>query len=61
MDASISDLLNTKKQLSTRKIAKSMGISRKTANWHLCNGNFTKVDPLEVGSGKCDVSVWKNK
>ena len=61
MDVAIRDLLAEKKHYSARKIAKTMGISRKSANWHLCNGNFTKVEPEEVGSGKYDLSVWKNK
>lgn len=60
MDVAIRDLLAEKKHYSARNIARTLGLSRKKANWYLTNGDFSLVDPVVVGSGKAKVSVWKN-
>ena len=60
MDAAIRDLLAEKKHYSARNIARSLGLSRKKANWYLSNGDFSLVEPWKVGSGKATVSVWQN-
>ena len=60
MDTAIRDLLADKKYYSARNIARSLGLSRKKANWYLSNGEFSLVEPWKVGSGKAKVSVWQN-
>ena len=52
--------LTQKKYYSTTKFAKTMGESRKKVNWYMFNNpEYSLVDPVEVGSGKRKILVWK--
>ena len=53
MEQTIRALLTQKKYYSTNSIARTLGETRKKVNWH------SLVDPVDVGSGKCKVMVWK--
>lgn len=45
---------------SARNLAKLWGVSRRTAQFKLHNeGEWKKVNPLDVGSMKQSVNVWK--
>ena len=61
MEQTISELLSQKKYQSTNNITKATGMNRKYINWYMFNhpDDYSLVDPVEVGSGKCKVRVWK--
>lgn len=61
MDQTIRALLTKKKYYNTNSIAKALGETRKKVNWYMFNRpeDYSLVDPVEVGSGKCKVRVWK--
>lgn len=60
MEQTVRELLKQKKFYSTNSIARTLKMTRKAVNWHLFNNpDFTLVDPVEVGSGKQKVMVWK--
>ena len=44
---------------SARNLAKLWGVSRRTAQFKLHNEGWTKVKPLDVGSMKASVNVWR--
>lgn len=48
--------------VSVRKIAKHFKVKRSKVNRYLENNpKFYKVNPVDVGSGKVSVNVWKLK
>ena len=61
MDQTIRSLLTQKKYYSTTNIARVLGETRKKVNWYMFNhpDDYSLVNPVEVGSGKCKVMVWK--
>lgn len=61
MDQTIRALLTQKKYYSTNSIARTLGETRKKVNWYMFNhpDDYSLVNPVEVGSGKCKVMVWK--
>jgi len=60
MDTAIREILDKKKHYCTINIARTLGITRRKANWYLFNGDFSLIDPAQVGSGKAKVLVWQN-
>ena len=42
-----------------RTLAKLWGIHRRTAMYKVHNEGWTKVNPLDVGSMKTTVNVWR--
>ena len=60
MEQTIIDLLSQKKYQSSNNITKATGMNRKYINWYMNkNKKFSRVDPLEVGSMKKTLRVWK--
>lgn len=60
MEQTVREMLKQKKFYSTTNIAKTLKMTRKAVNWHMFNcSEFSLVDPVEVGSGKQKVMVWK--
>jgi predicted transcriptional regulator len=60
MEQTVCELLKQKKFYSTGNIARVLKMTRKAVNWHMFNcPDFCLVDPMEVGSGKQTVMVWK--
>jgi hypothetical protein len=60
MEQAVRELLKQKQFYSTTNIARTLKMTRKAVNWHLFNNpNFTLVNPMEVGSGKQKLLVWK--
>ena len=50
------------RNVSVRTIAKHFKMKRNHVNRYLkLNDNLVKVDPVEVGSGKVSVNVWKRR
>lgn len=44
---------------SIRTLAKQWSVSRKTAEHRVRKEGWSKVDPVDVGSMKTSVNVWK--
>lgn len=61
MEDTLANLLTSKGPCSTRTLAKHVGMSNKNVSYVLTHSDrFVRVNPLEVGSGKYSVNVWKN-
>ena len=62
MNTQIDEFMKTKSPqgVSVKTISRKLGLKRRSVIWYInSSGNFLKVDPIELGSNKTTVNVWK--